>query len=442
MELPARVVESEVTSIQPSLRHIARISIGVLAWASVAQAQCRSNASATFFDLSTAELQRKVVVFTAIGTAVNRFADVAIDHLVCDRQSGSGRNERVRGVAIRLARLYFVNLPIAALTEGVGVHGAGHFVQAHQNGLTGEGRHVDRWPWPLPVVKVREFVGITRELPVDDVTTVLSLVAGGEEGASVLEDNTLERLYGSHKTNYFDWVLLAYAKLDSATYALVDLRPRYFSSFPAFDNPSDRPGDFRQFAVQFAALKMTSQGADGASIEDTRKIGDKLRKNALLQLADFGLWASVFRVATYVAGAEGSTPPAISIGPVRFVPKFYAALRPVGIERGISSIILLKEAVTSIRIGTIETPSGGSLPTYGMTVTRPNAAFQARVSGDVWKDSVSGRFRFRLETGIDRPVRPRRVTWNGSVSYKTTGHLQGWPFRDGFSAAAGVGVVF
>jgi hypothetical protein len=97
-------------------------------------------------ELATETIRLYPAVATAGGQLANRAADRVMDR-VFGRADGRGKG----AIAKRLARVYLVNLPIAALSH-FAAHELGHASRLQQAGASIYDFRVSVWPWPFPIM--------------------------------------------------------------------------------------------------------------------------------------------------------------------------------------------------------------------------------------------------------------------------------------------------
>jgi hypothetical protein len=378
------------------------------------------------------ELPRRVGLYTALGEAANRGADLGLDKLFGDGKRGRSR------VALRIARLWLVNLPIAALTTAVS-HNAGHFARMNEVERGDHVLHVTQWPWPIPIVGTVEW-GTSR---IDTPMQQMSVVGGGEQGSGVLKERVVDKIYASDRADYFDWVLAGYAALDFPAYAWTDLRPSHFSSLDRFW--SSNPADFRNYVA--AEQEMAQQMADddvvpngeglfirsvALELRDLSRFARQIRRSAWLNLADYTVWSAFRRTVQYAATGERSTiNPALAVGPLRIVPGAYATLGTVGLERGVDVRVLGSRSLTHVNVRHTSPPTGGSRWGFGIGLrSRTATAIQPEGQIDAWQ-RPEHRTGFRVEAGLRGPLghgsQPFETAFR--VGYKTEGYLTDAPYR-------------
>lgn len=392
-------------------------------------------------EYARSEIPRRVALFTALGEAANRGADLGLDRIFGGENRGRSR------LALRIARLWLVNLPIAALTTASS-HNAGHFARMNEVEPGDHVLHVTQWPWPVPLVGTIEWGTSRIETPMQE----MSVVGGGEQGSGVLKERIVDKIYTSDRADYFDWVLAGYASLDFPAYAWTDLRPAHFSSPDRFwsSNPADfrnyviaehraagraGPPDERFFIVDFPAFELN--GFEG--------FARQIRRSAWLNLADFTVWSAIHRTARYAATGERSTAnPAVTVGRVRIIPGAYASLSTVGLERGVDVRMLGSRYLTHLNVRHTSPPTGGSRWGLGLglrsrtaTVIRPEAQI------DVWQ-RLEHRAGFRVEAGIRGPVRksPQPFETAIRIGYKSEGYLSDAPYRATLLASVSTSIRF
>src|SRR5690349_10375653 len=97
------------------------------------------------------------------------------------RTEGSGASRTLVG----LAKLWLVNLPIAALAHGI-AHDYGHFARLDEQSIHARHRHISQWPWPVPItISDEDFAGGERLAP----ERLLAVSGGGEQASAALRQS-------------------------------------------------------------------------------------------------------------------------------------------------------------------------------------------------------------------------------------------------------------
>jgi len=365
-------------------------------------------------------------LFLAAGQAVNRAADLGLD-------AAFGRTDTRRGrdVIARLGRIWFVNLPIAALTHGA-IHDAGHFAR-HGEFTDEPGRRViEQWPWPVPITVSAEYFAPPGS-PDTEFDDGLAVLGGGEQASTLTKQRLADQIYRRDTAGYFDWMVLTYASLDYPVYAWTDLSRGI----------QQRDGDFRQYATEMTYLSPPLQIGSRVTqrLEYHLRTEDRLRHDAWLNLADFSLWQGVARVGRYVAtGERRTTNGTLSIGGVRFVPSAYATLSSFGPERGADVRLVSSVLLTHLNVRRITTPMNESLWGTGVALrSRDPHRFLPEGNLDVWQ-RTGKEPGFRLEAGTTRTltIAGRPMETSIRLGYKTEGYLLDAPQRATVLAAVTV----
>jgi hypothetical protein len=365
-------------------------------------------------EFATSELPRQIGLLTAMGETANRGADIALDKLI-----GARKGSDPSGITLRLVRLWFVNLPIAALTTASS-HNAGHFARMNEVERGEHVLHITHWPWPVPLVGTVEW-GITQfDTPLQEI----AVVGGGEQGSSVLKNRIVDKIYASDRADYFDWILVGYASLDFPMYAWTDLRPSHFSSLDTF---------FNSPRADFSNYVMIQSEIDGrADVRVLSKYASEIRRSAWLNLADFALWSAIARTARYVAAGERTTNnAALTIGRYRIVPGAYASLATLGLERGIDVRIIGGSYLTQVNVRRTSSTPGGEQWGLGLGIRpRLNARLKPEGQFDVW-GRPGNHPGLRFEAGVRGPLRAgsQPFTTAFRIGYKTKGYLADAPYR-------------
>jgi hypothetical protein len=368
------------------------------------------------------DMARRTALWTAAGEAINRGADLGLDALF-----GRTDQRRTKDVFARLGRVWFVNLPIAALAQGA-AHDSGHFARLADLGIHSGRRQISQWPWPIPIAISAEYIPGRRP---DALTwdQGLAIEGGGEQASTLMKDRLVDQIYSRDSADYFDWMLLTYASLDYPVYAWTDLG----------GSIGGEEGDFRQYA---RVLTVLNRSAD----QDTESRNmSRLQRDAWLNLVDYSLWNGVSRVVRYVATGQHRTQnSALTMGRLRILPSAYATLSSLGPERGVNVRVLSEPLLTSVNVRQISPPGGGSL--WGAAVgLRSRTPDRLLPEGklDVWQRIDKG-VGFRLEIGTRRSfsVGTRPFETSVRIGYKTEGYLIDSPPRACLLAALSVGARF
>ncbi len=392
-------------------------------------------------EYAQSELPRRVALFTAASEAANRAADLGLDRLF-----GNARRERSR-IVLRIARLWLVNLPIAALTTAAS-HNAGHFARVNEVGHGEQFLQVTQWPWPIPAVGTVEG----SDTLIEDPLMRLAVFGGGEQGSGVLKDKAIDKIYTSDRADYFDWVLAGYASLDFPLYAWTDLRPSYFKSPDSVWN--SQLADFRNYVLteqSMTAANVVRAGGGlylpdpAAQMAGLSRFARQIRRSAWLNLADFTLWSAFHRTVRYAATGERSTAnPALTLGCVRIVPGAYATLGTVGLERGVDVRVLGARYVTHVNVRQTSPPPGGSRWGFGVGLrSRTPTAIRPEAQVDLWQRLQRGP-GFRVEAGFRAPVRNGSQPFETAfrVGYKSQGYLTEAPYRATLLASISTSIRF
>jgi hypothetical protein len=379
-------------------------------------------------ELAWSNPPRDVALFTALAEAANRGADLALDKTI-GRGEGRGRGQ----VAGRLARVWLVNLPIAALASAAS-HNAGHFARASEFGGRHRFLHVTQWPWPVPIMGTIE--GSDADLR--DPFAALAVVGGGEQGSDVLRGRLLDKIYSGDRADYFDWILLGYAAMDFPLYAWTDLRPSTFASQEAF--MSRNPADFRHYVFSEAVIE--GRNLDLRTLD---RYARSIRRSAWLNLADFSLWNAIARTARYVITGERTTAnPAIRLGSIGVVPGAYATLGSIGLERGVDVRLISRSCLTHVNLRAMSVPARGSRWGAGIEIrSRSQDTLRPTIQVDAWQ-RLEGEAGFRLGTGLRRRLgRGAQPFETGfTIGYKSEGYLNDAPYRAGLLGSLSTTVRF
>jgi hypothetical protein len=378
-------------------------------------------------EVANSAIRRSNGLFTAAADTINIGADFGLDAVF-----GDHRAHGPTAALGRLARVWLVNLPIAALAEGV-AHDYGHFARLDEVGIDTRRRIITQWPWPVPITtSVEDFGAFDRLAP----AAQLDILGAGEQASRTLKQSLTDKIYSGDRADYFDWVLLGYAALDFAAYGFSDLSASHVGSLRQFF--ADGPGDFRQYVATLAALDPA-----GFSLQTLQTHADRLRRDCWLSLVDYALVAAVSRVATYVVTGERRTaPPTLTIGRLRMVPGVHASLTAFGPARGLDIRLVTSPYLYHFGADVITTPANGHLLATAFELrSRDLPRLLPEVRLNLWQRPTPGA-GVRLEAGVRRAI-PRaggRLEGSVHVGYKTEGYLADAPRRAGllFSASAAI----
>jgi hypothetical protein len=346
--------------------------------------------------------------------------------------------------------LYFIAFPTAALVVGYGAHENGHMARAVEEGWTQIDIDIQKWPWPTPFIRASGY-GVAPNVATP--YRPLYDVASGEEGSRRLAESLLERLFAREDSNYFDWVLLGYAKLEYSAYALYDLTPSTIRSPDALFSDGY---DFRSYAIEFTQLK--GVGADGLQYRDFQNSARRLRRDAFLNMADLTLASALVRTWRYIRHGETiGRAPALSWQGVTVTGGAFASLAAEGPERGLNALAVTQRLLVRSQISHIDAYGADDLWAWALSSRwRSEHGLAPRLSLEMrqaqtpfeWgpddrrahKDGETIRIGLGA-SGVFLP-RSRPVNWDIDVSYKTRGYLPGTPTRAGASASGALEVTF
>jgi hypothetical protein len=387
-------------------------------------------------EVSTSDMVRRTAIFVAAGQALNRAADAGLDAAF-----GAHQQRKTSDVLIRLGRLWFVNLPIAALSQG-SAHDSGHFARDDEFGNMLGGRRIKQWPWPIPIAITVEYGAAPGSFD-EYLAEGLPLLGGGEQGSTLTKQRLNDRIYSHDDTGYFDWVLLAYTSLDYPVYAWTDLRTGLLGE----------PGDFRQYARTMTLLGLPFQppppGCEHGCVTTLdgtlAHYDERLRHDAWLNLLDFSLWQAFAHVGRYVVSGQRRTPNAtLSIRGIRLVPAAYATLSSLGPERGADVRIVAASFLTRVNVRRISTPDDLSLWGTGVALRSRDAhRFLPEADIDVWQRPGKSA-GIRLEAGTMHSMTFAGRPWEAAAraGYKTEGYLLDAPQRATFLASVALSARF
>ena len=258
------------------------------------------------FGSSSVPMLRNAQFFSAAGAVTDRAIGTVLDQVTNHLFEKRGRN----GVLSRIARLYFVDMPVASLAQ-VYNHEYGHITRDANS--VGHSIRIEGWPWPVPFARPRLHV----EWRPFDALVYLAGVAGGSEASHVLADALIDRAYAADRASYFDIVLYVYGKLDPSAYAI------------AYSGPSRPNTDPWAYASTLAFVR---RRPFTPWPEDAGNLFGSVRTGAWLNLLDYALVGNLeATIADYiVAGRAVVRPRWLNAGRVRVVPGFNYTPTPRG----------------------------------------------------------------------------------------------------------------
>lgn len=347
-------------------------------------------------------------------------ANLAIDH-VLDKVLTGDNPETSGQRLLRFGRLWFVNLPVAALIHGA-THDYGHFSHLGELGVHNHTREVTMWPWPVPVAYSVEFFDSDRHFRATEETAV---IAGGEEGAATLRRALMNKIYGGDSAYYGDDVLLGYAVMDFTAYALTDLGV----SVNADGSLPGNIGDFEEYVIRLMEQRPRREWQSAI-----RDLSARLRRDAWLNLLDLGFYSAFKDVATYVmTGEKQSAPATLPLGSLKVVPGLHAALTPDGPEEGLDVRLLSPRYLTHVELRHVTTATEESLWGTGVTLrSRDGRHYRPEARIDVAQESDASP-GYAVQVGVRGPVpgTRQRLVVAPLVGYKNTGYLPDLPVRSG-----------
>jgi hypothetical protein len=377
-------------------------------------------------EVSSSDMIRRTAIYTAAGQGLNRAADAGLDALF-----GRTGTRRTRDVFARLGRIWFVNLPIAALAQGA-AHDSGHFARLAEFGVHAGRRQMEQWPWPVPIAISVELVPPPESFDAA-LAQGLAVLGGGEQGSTLTKQRLADQIYQRDATGYFDWMLVAYASLDYPIYAWSDLSGHIEAAFER------GPGDFLQYA-EFMTFLGPNPGAEAQARNE-----DRLRRGAWLNLADYSLWQALIRVGQYVATGERRAENAtVRIGALRLVPSAYATLGSLGPERGAEVRFVASSLLTRLNVRYTTTPDEAGLWGAGAVVrSRDPRRLRPEGNVDVWQRPGKGA-GVRVEAGSTRTltIAGHALDVSARIGYKTEGYLTDAPMRATVLAAFSLSTRF
>jgi hypothetical protein len=260
------------------------------------------------FGSSSVPMLRNAQLFSAAGALTDRAIGTVLDRVMNHLFEKRGS----KAVLARIARLYFVDMPIASLAQ-VYNHEYGHITRDAIAG--GHSVQIEGWPWPFPFADPRLHGG--RNWSASDPLPYLAGTAGGSEASHVLADTLIGRAYAADRVSYFDVLLYVYGKLDPSAYAI------------AYSGPSRPYTDPWAYAT---ALSYVRARPFSPWPDDPGVLFGSIRTGAWLNLLDYALVGNIeATIADYiVAGRQVVRPRWLNAGPVRLVPGFNYTPTPRG----------------------------------------------------------------------------------------------------------------
>jgi len=395
------------------------------------------------FASSSVPMLRNAQLFSAAGALTDRAIGTAIE-----RATGHLFEQRGwKGVAARISRLYFVDMPVASLAQ-VFNHEYGHITRNDRTG--NHSVRIAGWPWPIPFAHPL----LRDDWFAPDPLTYMRGVAGGSEASHVLADTLIGRAYAEDRVSYFDVLLYVYGKLDPSAYAI------------AYSGPS-RPNTDPWAYAQVLAYVRSRPFAPWP--EDAGNLFGSIRTGAWLNLLDYALVGNIeATIADYlIAGRPVVRPRWLNAGPVRLVPGFNYTPTPRGQQYRVNCRIGMRATSGNVyvrwtqslkadstderarqeeqliaqrfhRVAHVDVPSvvpllglGGEWRWASHRIVAPS------IAADAWRD-IDKHFAGRAELAVTY-----RQPWLGEtravrfgVGGKSTGYLMGFPEQRGFYVSA------
>jgi hypothetical protein len=189
------------------------------------------------------------------------------------------------------------------------------------------------------------------------------------------EQLLLRQIYSRTETDYFNWVLLVYSRLQMPLYAWADFGGR-------LKDVDGMGGDPRAYALMFSYVRLhthlTYPSEPGqpatSSIPDPGAEWDKafnsIKRNMWLNLADYGLAAGLTRSIQYVrSGDRTADVPALQIGRWGVVPGARYTLTPIGPETAVDVRIFGAEHLSHVSVRSVATVTGKRAWGAGVEIT-------------------------------------------------------------------------
>jgi hypothetical protein len=287
----------------------------------------------------------------------------------------------------------------------------------------------------------------------------LSTTAGGSDAALVQEQALADQIYSDTNSNYFNWMLLAYAKLEMPLYTWSSRMSDPFAV------PSDGLlGDPKRYAQTFGQLRADSRrtppppGPPTIVFVDGRAeitaVSRTIQRGMWLNLADYALAAGLVRSVSYIrTGEREFSTPSLRIGRLSLVPAARFALTPVGLETGVDVRFIGVRSLTHVDVRSTETATGERLWGAGFEVRpRLRDSWAPQFRADVFQrrgDPITlwagpRRLGARVEAGAQGPLRigGHVVDVGVRAGYKTRGYLVDAPERRTLLAGVSMGFRF
>jgi hypothetical protein len=340
-------------------------------------------------------------------------------------------------------------MPIAGIAH-TAAHEFGHDARGREAGFGTLRLDVTRWPWPIPIANA-SLAPPQRVDPARTHPEQMAFIAGGSEAGRVQADWLVDKIYSGDEVNYFDWLELIYASLDTPLYIWLDLRPSRLRDFHSYLDVNSPPLDPRQYALEFALVGAEAKfgyvagPTDLPRFDEVKAVATGFRRRAWLNIADFSLLSAIVRTFDFArTGIPTSSSPAITVGRCRFVPSGRFDFTPLGAESGIDVRFLLSKRTIRIGTGYLETPSQRRLWSESVeVVSRDRAHLGSEVLIEVWQREHQ-RLGVRGEVGLSKTIKRQRFPLIASfkAGFKTDGYSLGTPMRGGFLGSVGAGIHF
>lgn len=387
--------------------------------------------------LSSVPMTRNAQIFTLAGALADRGANAALDTVLGDVNEKRG----AKGVLERIARLWFVDMPIASLAVG-GNHEFGHVQRV--GWPSDYVMHVTQWPWPVPMSGI-EVMSLT---PPPNPLWNLSPVAGGIEADFVNAERALDRMYEGGGASPYEMVHFTYAKAHRTVYV-------FFGG----------EGDPANYTSTLAFMHLGSFTAPASAVEvEYGRIRDSMRKGAWLNLLDYALVANVERVLVdYVGRGDPILEPAwLEVGRLRLVPSVNYLFTSRGPQYQVGSRFRMPGGVGNAYVRWTEDLRVDYVSWEDYERFTPQVPFRVRLFGagvqfrstsrrtiaptvsfDGWRD-VDGRTGGRVELGgvfHTSALGPRNAI-RFAIGGKTSGYLPGFPDSSGMYVDGGLVISF
>jgi hypothetical protein len=372
-------------------------------------------------------------LFTAVAVLSVDGGDDAVRALI-----GNGFDEATwKGRAFRAAKIAAVDIPITSFLVSWN-HEYGHAVRATEADVATRIRIVGT-PWSSDRFELSSGPNYPRSVA-GGFEFDLRLEAGGLEVSWVLKDRLERRLLRREQIAIGELLIDINATLNTPLYALWNLRARYITDGVPF-------GDLARYVDKLTSDRSTGGRAAVIGQDPRLETMVSLRRRALVNYLDFGLWSAVAGVLVDHVwnGDKTARWRWLQIGRVKLIPSMRYAFTSDGPELSVRSHYAFNESFGTIYVRHTEaTAQSAGLGIGGLWGSVVAEAVILEVALDYWGGEERAR-RGRAEVqvslrrgpfGGDR-VGPLAVT----LGAKTRGVFPGLQIDRGAYAAASITVV-